>query len=238
MHSWNWPNDSNNWHTKGASKITQATSGLYETLLCATSVLLLDQKVWCSRLQNMQTTKTSKYCMCKTQLLPWSAEKISKQFYQDFSDIWGKNTSEKDRPSLASSKKGKDTLSYVCRNSMWHSHLWCVLETKMCIFQKKAHKKWMHSTSVLQSRSSLQLWGHNHTWKLWTVDIVLPWTSWWVYWWCCCYHCRAFGDLQPITVELKHNYVSNCAPCLQWVLWLWEKGMNQRPTFFCRQNIF
>lgn len=102
----------------------------------------------------------------------------------------------------------------------------------MCIFQKEAHKKWMHSTSVLQSRSSLQLWGRNHTQKLWTVDIVLPWTSWWVYWWCCCYHCGAFGDLRPITVELKHNYVSNCAPCLQWVLWLWEKGTNQRPMFF------
>lgn len=156
----------------------------------------------------------------KLSFFPDPLKKSASDSYQDFSDIWGKNTSKKDRPSLASSKKGKEKVKILFRMS---AETVCdILICDVC----------------LKSRSSLQLWGRNHTQKLWTVDIVLPWTSWWVYWWCCCYHCGAFGDLRPITVELKHNYVSNCAPCLQWVLWLWEKGTNQRPMFFCRQNIF
>ena len=53
----------------------------------------------------------------KLSFFPDPLKKSASNSYQDFSDIWGKNTSEKDRPSLASSKKGKEKVKILFRIS-------------------------------------------------------------------------------------------------------------------------
>ena len=146
--------------------------------------------------------------------------------YQDFLALWGTSTSEKDRPSLSSSKKAKEAKEKPKKPFRMTAETVCsIVYCSECL-----KPRCVYSSRKLTNVEQAELQRHKEDYLYSCGGTVIPESSGIVALCCtefldgcsevvsphyfaarlantpCCYHCGAFGDLHPITEEKKRSY--------------------------------
>ena len=158
----------------------------------------------------------------KLSLFPDPMKKTASESYKDFTEVWGKTTSESDRPSL-SLKKSKEksakpfrmTAETVCDVIVCGECL-----KPRCVYSKKKLSKNEHSQLQILKQDYFYCCGgtifpeNSDIKSLCCIELL---TS------CnedvsphyfaakfnnsiCCYHCGAYGDLRTISEEMRRRY--------------------------------